>query len=182
MHQKCLKVRSSGTRTICQTLSGIFHTPDKRPSYFGDLTARILSQFSRQLLCQLLQCLLAVFSPELALLLVFHNRTANLPVSGQKLGVDLLCHSGSCVFHQLPDSWTNGLFGVSWFAIGSLLYSIGIPCCRFTLIYQYILFLAESKTPKTRGNVLLALRRHNRAKLSFRTNLIYKISTKVSQK
>ena len=39
-HQKCLKVRSSGIRTICQTPSGIFHTPDKKPSYFGDLTAR----------------------------------------------------------------------------------------------------------------------------------------------
>ena len=61
-------------------------------------------------------------------------------------------------------------------------YFIGIPCCQFALIYQYILFLAESKTPKTRGNVLLALRRHNRAKLSFRTNLIYKISTKVKSK
>ena len=116
------------------------------------------------------------------MLLVFHNRTANLPVSGQKLGVDLLCHSGSCVFHQLPDFLDQRIVRRQLVRHRIPPYFIGIPCCRFALIYQYILFLAESKTPKTRGNVLLALRRHNRAKLSFRTNLIYKISTKVKSK
>lgn len=49
-HQKCSKARSSAAMTICQTPSGIFHKPDKRPTYFENWSVKKLCQIPASVL------------------------------------------------------------------------------------------------------------------------------------